>query len=331
MNILIIRTSAIGDVFLSSQIAQYIKNTIPHATLHWLVEERCSAVLKNIKYIDKLILWNRDKKKGIKGIFDSAKEVVFDTEYDLVLDLQCLLKLFPVLKKIKAKKIIGISEYEFPMNLFYNEIIETNRFEPLKDKYLRIANKAFGYIGPALDPIISYSKEDKISADLFMKANNLDKVIACVFATSKEHKYWNRDKWALLGEEIKNKYNAKCLLFGAPADKEYADYLMSKSDNFISIVGKTSILESMAYLSNCIACVSTDTALMHFASVMNIPTISLYGTNFFYSHHLGRKNVEIVFRGDWNNKDTKVPDNVCKSNMENIGVNDIILALDKHI
>lgn len=331
MNILIIRTSAIGDVFLSGQFAQYVKSVYPDAQVDWLVEKRCSSVLKNNPYIDRLILWERKKENGIKGLITSANSLGFNKKYDLVIDLQCLLKLFFIHLKIKAKKRIGTTEREFPMNIFYNKMIETKRFEPLKDKYYRMAQEILGYKGEILDPPITYSKEDKEKAAEYFSKNNLDNAIGIVFATSKEHKYWDKDKWAALADAVKERYGAKCILFGAPSDKTYADYLMSRSDNLISIVGETSITESMAYLSECKACVSTDTALMHFSSILNIPTISLYGTNFFYSHHIGRANTEIIFKGDMNNRDQKVPDTECKKNMQNIEIKDITDALDKYL
>jgi len=331
MNILIIRVSAIGDVFLASQFAEYVKKTVPHAKLHWLVEKRCSGVLTNNPYIDKLLFWERDKKTSLKGLFKSAEKVDLSTEYDLVIDLQCLLKLFPIVTKIKAKNKVGISEYEFPMNFCYNKILKTEKFEPLKEKYHRIAQEVLGYVGPPLDPYPAFTKEDKASADLFFKANNTEGAVACIFATSMEHKYWDKDKWVSLSKKIKEKYNKKCILFGAEGDLEYAEYLTQRSNNFINLVGKTTLTESMAYLTNCSACVSTDTAMMHFASILNIPTISLYGTNFFYSHHFGRKNVEIIFKGDYNNKTHKVPDAECKKNMQNISVEEVMTALEKQL
>ena len=226
---------------------------------------------------------------------------------------------------------MGISEYEFPMNFCYNKIIKTEKFEPLKEKYHRIAQEVLGYVGPPLDPYPAFTKEDKDSANRFFKANNIEGAVACIFATSMDHKYWDKDKWVSLSEKIKKKYNKKCILFGAMGDLEYAKYLTQRSNNFINLVGKTTLTESMAYLTNCSACVSTDTAMMHFASILNIPTISLYGTNFFYSHHFGRKNVEIIFKGDYNNKTQKVPDGECKKNMQNITVEEVMTALEKQL
>jgi ADP-heptose:LPS heptosyltransferase len=56
MKVLIIRVSAIGDVFLTSQLAQYVKIAMPDAEVTWIVEGRCSAVLKGNPYIDKIIV-----------------------------------------------------------------------------------------------------------------------------------------------------------------------------------------------------------------------------------------------------------------------------------
>lgn len=331
MKILIIRTSAIGDVFLAGQFAEYAKKAYPNAEIHWLAEKRCAAPLVKNPYIDRLILWERDKKKGIKGLFDSSRHLNTDKKYDLVIDLQCLLKLFFLELKIKGKTKAGTSEYEFPMNIFYNKTVKTKRFEPLKEKYYRIAKEILGYDGPVLDPPVCFGEDDLKKAKDILGSLKDENFIGCIFATSKIHKFWDRDKWIDLSEEIKKRYNMKCVLFGAPGDREYADYLTEKSDNFISAAGKTSIQESMACLSLCRACVSTDTALMHFASVLNIPTISLYGTNFFFSHHLGRENVKIIYKGNWENKDRKVPDDECMKNMQAIEVADITQALDTYL
>ena len=330
MKILVIRASAIGDVFLAGQFAQYIKTALPDAQVEWIAEKRCASVLKHNPYIDRLIIWERNKKDSLFRMIKSAKETSLAEKYDLVIDLQCLLKLFFINARIKTDKRAGISEYEFPMNLFYDRIVRTQRFEPLKEKYLRIAQQVLGYSGEALDPICAYTQEDRKTAEkLFEEIGS--NAIACVFATSKAHKYWDMDRWAELSLTVREKYGAKCVLFGAPSDREYADSLMQKSDNFISLAGKTTITESMACLTLCRACVSVDTAMMHFASVLNIPTVSLYGTNFFYAHHFGRKNVEIVFKGDMNNKDRKIPDAQCHENMNRIYPEDIIKALDRHL
>ena len=161
MNILIIRISAIGDIFLATQFAKYVKESVPNSQVHWIAETGSMAILKNNPYIDKIIPWKIDKKHGIKALFKSAETIDLSTEYDLVIDLQCLLKIAPIMFKVKAKKKIGISEFEFPMNIFYNKIIKTKRFEPLKEKYYRIAQEVLDYKGPISDPITALSKEEK--------------------------------------------------------------------------------------------------------------------------------------------------------------------------
>lgn len=336
MKVLIIRVSAIGDVFLTSQLAQYVKIAMPDAEVTWIVEGRCSAVLKGNPYIDKIIEWKRDKKKGIKGLFESSNEItskLTDT-YDIVLDVQCLLKLAPIITKLKKKKVVGLTDYEIPMNLFYNQMVKTEKFERLSEKYLRVAQTVFGYKGGVIEPYLAHTDKDKEKASKYWDDNNLnskERVIGCVFATSRYFKYWQKEKWAQFADIAKEKYNAKCLLFGAPTDKEDAKELMSMSDNFISIVGETSILETMAFLEKCNAVVATDTALMHFSTILNVPTVCLYGTNVFFSHHIGRENVEIVYKGDYNNKTKKVPPTKCFENMNQISVEEVVSSLDKFL
>ena len=58
-NILIIRMSAIGDIVMSSSLAQGLKQKYPDARISWLVQPGMNQLLKNNPYADEIIVWPR--------------------------------------------------------------------------------------------------------------------------------------------------------------------------------------------------------------------------------------------------------------------------------
>lgn len=134
MNILIVKTSAIGDVTHTLPALNALRNHFPAAKITWLVEEASAEILKNHKALDRILICGR--KKWIKDFLQSfsfiniAKEIksfiknLRDTEYDLVIDFQGLLKSGIWVFWARGKRKVGFgpgmdhAEYSF---IFLNE------------------------------------------------------------------------------------------------------------------------------------------------------------------------------------------------------------------
>ena len=110
-----------------------------------------------------------------------------------------------------------------------------------------------------------------------------------------KHKRWNKDYFVKLTELIDNKYNNKFhfLLFGIGDELEINEYIKNKSsvDN-ITVVRNTTFLESSALISKCSFFISNDSGLMHTASALAIPVLSIFGpTNENYTKPLAGINI----------------------------------------
>ena len=103
MNILIVKTSAIGDVTHTLPALNALRKHYPEAHSPWLVEEAAADIIKGHRALDRILIsrrkyWVMEMRGGFARFLKAWREVwVFilalrDTRYDLLLDFQGLLK-----------------------------------------------------------------------------------------------------------------------------------------------------------------------------------------------------------------------------------------------
>lgn len=109
MKIAIVRLSALGDIIVSAVFLAAIKERLPDAQIEWFVDERFSAILEHSPYIDKLhpialksTLTTFNPLKIFK-LFKSLRAY----EYDIIIDMQGLVKSALITQMLKAPKKVG--------------------------------------------------------------------------------------------------------------------------------------------------------------------------------------------------------------------------------
>jgi heptosyltransferase-2 len=108
---------------------------------------------------------------------------------------------------------------------------------------------------------------------------------------------WSPEKFAELAIELKNELGAQLFLFGGPDDIEPNEIIMKLAGDAIIEVETRSIMDSFAIMQKMSLFVSNDSALMHIAGALNLPTVAIFGpTNETYVHPWKTK-YEIVHTG----------------------------------
>jgi heptosyltransferase-2 len=108
---------------------------------------------------------------------------------------------------------------------------------------------------------------------------------------------WAPEKFAELAGRLKSELGAKILLFGGPDDIEPNEIIMRLAGDDIIEVKTKSIMDSIALMQRMSLFVSNDSALMHIAGALDLPTIAIFGpTNETYVHPWKTK-YEIVHTG----------------------------------
>lgn len=268
MKILIVKPSSFGDIIQASPILQAIKSKWKDSLVDWLVFTQWKQVVELFSNVNDIKCW--DRKGGIKAFFKVLKECNKE-KYDLVIDLQGLLRTAIFCRLLKAKQKIGVSGMKELSWLFLKEPYRRDKNE---NAVIRNLNS------------LSYITKDKYVPCFDIKINELPYDILNKYAIKKEDriivfipfsrgktKTWNINNYVTLAEKIKfTDNNIKIIILGSQKD-----YGKIKSDNIIDLCGQTNIKELAQILSISDIAIGADTGAMHLANAIGIKNIFIFG------------------------------------------------------
>ena len=131
-NILVIKMSALGDIFHALSSLHALRELYPDSKISWLVEPQFQDVLPGKPYIDnKIIFHKNDMKKmsflGKLSYLNKLRKELHSYHFDLVIDLQGLMKSTLIVMLSGAKERIGYSDLKEGSGYFTKRICGPNR------------------------------------------------------------------------------------------------------------------------------------------------------------------------------------------------------------
>ena len=268
MKILIVKPSSFGDIIQANPILQAIKIKWKDSLVDWLVFTQWKQVVELFSNVNNIKCW--DRKGGIKAFFKTLKECN-EENYDLVIDLQGLLRTAIFCKLLKAKQKIGVSGMKELSWLFLKEPYKRDKNE---NAVIRNLNS------------LSYITKEKYVPQFDIKVNELsydilnkyfikkeEKIVALIPFSRGRTKTWNINNYVALAEKIKFlDKSIKIIVLGSQKD-----YGKIKSNNIIDLCGKTDIKELAQILSVSDIAIGADTGAMHLANAIGIKNIFIFG------------------------------------------------------
>ncbi|MGN8389269.1 lipopolysaccharide heptosyltransferase I [Helicobacter pylori] len=284
MKIAIVRLSALGDIIVSAVFLALIKERFTNAQIEWFVDERFSAILEHSPYIDKLhpialksTLTTFNPLKIFK-LFKSLRAY----EYDIVIDMQGLIKSALITQMLKAPKKVGFDYasareglsaffYSQKVSIAYNESILKRNFTLLSHA-LNLPKKEISESLSSRSKVFSYQDSPKIDA-LNLNKNKLK--ILFVLETSKINKTYPIERFKELALALEN--FQICLLWHADETKATALYGALKNQRDVLLLPKLTLNEVKALLFKMDLIIGGDTGITHLAWALQKPSITLYG------------------------------------------------------
>ncbi|WRA88313.1 lipopolysaccharide heptosyltransferase I [Helicobacter pylori] len=284
MKIAIVRLSALGDIIVSAVFLAAIKERFADAQIEWFVDERFGAILEHSPYIDKLhpialksALTTFNPLKIFK-LFKSLRAY----EYDIVIDMQGLVKSALITQMLKAPKKVGFdctSAREGLSAFFYSQKVSIAYDEPVLKRNFTLLSQALNLpkneISEGLSSrskVFSYQDSPKIDA-LNLNENKLK--ILFVLETSKINKTYPIERFKELALMLEN--FQICLLWHASEDKAAALYGALKNQCDVLLLPKLTLNEVKALLFKMDLIIGGDTGITHLAWALQKPSITLYG------------------------------------------------------
>ncbi|UOS53352.1 lipopolysaccharide heptosyltransferase I [Helicobacter pylori] len=284
MKIAIVRLSALGDIIVSAVFLALIKERFTNAQIEWFVDERFGAILEHSPYIDKLhpialksTLTTFNPLKIFK-LFKSLRAY----EYDIVIDMQGLIKSALITQMLKAPKKVGFDYasareglsaffYSQKVSIAYNESVLKRNFTLLSHA-LNLPKKEISEGLRSRSKVFSYQDSPKIDA---LNLNENKPKILFVLETSKINKTYPIERFKELALALEN--FQICLLWHADEDKANVLYGALKDQCDVLLLPKLTLNEVKALLFKMDLIIGGDTGITHLAWALQKPSITLYG------------------------------------------------------
>ena len=279
MKIAIVKLSAIGDIVHTMIILQFIKEKYPKSEIDWFVDESLKGVLENnpdINKIHTIRIKEGKNKKSILFIFNELIKLKKLKKYDLVVDIQNLIKSAIVSRFIPSNQTIGLDKHsarEKFASIFYSHKYSV-------DHSLNIITRNISIINRALDLGITNKDVDKKKPFLFFKSYSFDEYISkdkknilVVPCASFDSKMYPPEKYA----QILNKINANFIItWGSVSEKLIAEEIKILSPK-VYITNSLSLDKLKALTARIDLVIGSDTGPVHMAWALNKPSITLFG------------------------------------------------------
>jgi len=293
MKILIIKPSSLGDIIHSLPVCVCLKKLFPESYVSYLVFTKFSEILDNNSYIDQIILWDK-KNISLKYIFGLIKNIR-QKKFDIVIDLQGLFRTGIIAYFSKSKYKLGCPGLKEMSFLFLKEVNKFDKTQHAVERNLEVIK----YIAKIFNKTININRDilqnnikeffpldinshfgfaKKLLLENSFKFNT--KLIGIIPSAGQKKKIWSKENFAVLCNEIIDKFQYKIIFFGSKNDNSIVNMICNKihnKKNIINVCGKINLKQLVSLLSFCNLVIGNDTGPIHIASALDIPVIGLYG------------------------------------------------------
>jgi heptosyltransferase-1 len=283
MRLAIVRLTAMGDVIHTMAALQFIRERVEDIHITWFVEEKFADILKDSPDVDKIVPINMHKLKerfSLSGIKDIYRTIKNSGDYDLVIDVQGLIK-SAIVARVAGDKVAGLdyeSARESISSFFYKyryfvdcSDIAPMRFASLISKALGISitKKMLLQKSPYL-----YFEENGDTKRLSKYFKSDKKSILIVTGTSNDSKTYPPERFA----EVANLLKEYQILLVAGNEKERKLAKIVEQNSNAELLEPLNLNSLKFVVSKCDLLIGGDTGPSHMAWAMNKPSIILFGS-----------------------------------------------------
>jgi heptosyltransferase-1 len=289
VKVLIVKTSALGDVVHALPVLAWLKSADPLMEIDWLVEEGFASLLEGhplLRRVHRLGL-KRWRRKGwgtaLRGI-GRTLGALRKEKYDLVLDLQGNSKsgLFTLMSG--AAKRYGFNRdgvREWPNLLATNRKVELGPdIHHISERSLAVARAAFpaGKEAPLAGPMhVLPEAAEAVERQLAELGLDRQALVVLQYGTTWTTKLWPLDSWkALAGRLCDEEGLLPVLIWGNDTELEACRAICRGCRDQAIIWPRGSLPELVALLRKADLVVGGDTGPIHIAAAVGTPTVSLF-------------------------------------------------------
>ena len=193
-------------------------------------------------------------------------------KYDLIIDVQGLVKSAIVTKLMKGIKTVGFDKKSIRERLasyFYDQKVVIGYDQNTIERYVKLISEALS---------IKITKDDLINKELYLFSKSKLLIpqtpyIVFVIGSTWKSRNYPKEKYVQVANAIKK----DCIvIWGTEQEKEKAEWMSSES-NYIQVMPKLSLDDLKHVIDHASLLIGNDTGPSHMSWALNIPSIILFG------------------------------------------------------
>lgn len=281
-NILLIKTSSLGDVLHALPCAQALRELFPAARITWIVEPAYAVFLPGAPVLDEVLFFEKTRlRKGGVGqrlaYVRELKAQLTERKFDLVIDLQGLAKSALIAWLTGCPERIGYVEMREGSGLVSRPVSGPHADDHVVQRYLDVI-RSLGWVGETPTyPALSFGEEAKVRKWL-TELGIGEKYAVLVPSTRRIQKNWPAAHFATLAKALADS-GLDVLLVGDKNDQEKGQAIAAQAGqaNVYNLAGQTTLKELCSVLSGAAVVVGGDTGPLHIAAAVGVAAVALYG------------------------------------------------------
>lgn len=258
----------------------------PEVTITILTGKRLQPLFGNIP-ANIIVVDTKGEHKGVRGIFRFCAQLYARYRFDAIADLHHVLRsgiirLYFGLKGVPAKVIDKARQDK--KKLTRKSRKELTQLPSSFQRYQNVFRELGFEFALRFTSLFTVQSAWQLHWLNGLPKPSLPIVGIAPFAAFPE-KTWPPEKM----EEVIRYFSATAIvvLFGGPSDRSQLEEWQQRFTNTYSVAGKMELSEELQLMTHLNVMISMDSANMHFASLVNVPVVSIWGPTHPYAGFMG--------------------------------------------
>lgn len=268
--VLIVKLSSLGDIFHALPTVRALKAGLD-ADIDWVTQPEYVDLVRCFTDVSRVIPFPR--RGWIRGVWPFLK-AVRGCRYDLVVDLQGLLKSALVSKLASSRKVIGPSFHREGSHLLYDQVAgPCDRNRHAVEEALDVV-RLLGLVVPQVEFPVVFPEVEIVSPR---------PRVAVIPVSRWGSKNWPVEHYAEVTRLLMQRDSASIYLMGGGGDRDICATLQHALEKgqtcsrVINLAGRTSLVEMGSWLKGMDVVLANDSGPIHMAAAVNIPVVAMFG------------------------------------------------------
>ncbi len=275
--ILIVKPSALGDIVHTLPILHLLRKRFADAKISWLVVPAFASLLQGHRLLDQVLLFERRRFANLwrdasaaKGLASFAMSLGKE-KFDLVIDLQGLLRSGWIAWQTRAPVRVGFAYAREGATAFYTHVVNTpNHERHAVERYLDVAEALGCGRGPV---VFDFDLSDEARSSVRQLLTSHREYAVLLPGTNWATKRWSAERFEQLISPMRERFGLSAVIAGGKDVLE----MNQPWSGALNLAGKTDLKQLVALIEGAKLVIANDSGPMHIASALNRPLVTLFG------------------------------------------------------